>query len=50
VREAHCNGLQEWLGELAHSELRIVPDTRIVLDWLSSSGERVELTHPLRPR
>jgi len=50
VREAHCNGLREWLGELAHSELRIVSDTWIVLDWLSSSGERVELTHPLRPR
>lgn len=50
VRDAHCHGLEEWLGRLAQSELRIAPDAQIVLEWLSSSGERVELTQPLRAR
>jgi hypothetical protein len=47
VREAHCDGLREWLDRLAQSELRIAPDARIVLGWLSSSGERIELTQSL---
>jgi hypothetical protein len=47
VREAHCDGLREWLERLAQSELRITPDARIVLGWLSSSGERIELTQSL---
>ena len=47
VREAHCDSLREWLDRLAQSELRITPDARIVLGWLSSSGERIELTQSL---
>ena len=47
VREAHCDGLREWLDRLAQSELRIAPDARIVLGWLSSSGERIELAQSL---
>jgi hypothetical protein len=42
--------LNDWLGALMESRLRITPEGLAMLGWLSSSGEYLELSQPIWTR
>ncbi|MDG1684397.1 MAG: hypothetical protein P8J81_07605 [Luminiphilus sp.] len=50
LRDRHCNVLNDWLGMLMESQLRITPEGLVILGWLSSSGEYLELSQPIWTR
>lgn len=45
--DSHCSSLTEWLSVLTQSQLRMSPDGRASLQWLSSAGDYLEWTQPL---
>jgi hypothetical protein len=50
LRDRHCDVLNDWLGALMESRLRITPEGLVMLGWLSSSGEYLELSQPIWTR
>ena len=50
LRDRHCDVLNDWLGMLMESQLRITPEGLVILGWLSSSGEYLELSQPIWTR
>mgnify|MGYP001196470056 FL=1 len=47
LRDRHCDVLNDWLGMLMESQLRITPEGLVILGWLSSSGEYLELSQAI---
>ncbi|MDA8619671.1 hypothetical protein N9L28_02800 [Luminiphilus sp.] len=46
LRDRHCDVLNDWLGALMESQLRITSEGLVILSWFSSSGEYLELSQP----